>query len=167
MSNNRIRSLACNDDKASHRIVGCLTGRRGYESGILGYYSREYVATAMRRLLAEDPEARLRVEPHNSKLFSIQHDDKILRSTDVEWIISDLGELGVKIQNQFFFLYKGESLMYNGEEDSPQKYRLVMKREFEDVIKTPIEDYKENGVWMDIDHSTAVDEIRYFNEGEE
>ena len=49
------------------------------------------------------------------------------------WIVNDLGELGVKIGNRFFFLYKGESLEYeNGTHDdgSPIMWRAVGKREF-------------------------------------
>lgn len=37
---------------------------------------------------------------------------KRLTSDQVEWVVNDLGELGVKIGNQFFFLYKGYSLVY-------------------------------------------------------
>lgn len=43
----------------------------------------------------------------------------------VEWIVNDISELGIKVGNQFFFLYKGRSL-----ENSRGKYRFVGKREF-------------------------------------
>lgn len=49
---------------------------------------------------------------------------KNLTEDDVEWVVNDHAELGVKIGEQFFFLYKGES--YRG----GNKYRLVFKREF-------------------------------------
>lgn len=64
---------------------------------------------------------------------------------DVQWIVNSLGELGVKIGSQCFFLYKGESLEYglkgysvkdgvclhsNG---TPMRYRIVGKREFGEV----------------------------------
>jgi len=42
----------------------------------------------------------------------------------VEWVVNDLAELGVKIGNEFFFFYKGES--YKG----GSKWRYVGKREF-------------------------------------
>ena len=56
-----------------------------------------------------------------------------LKSKDVEWIVNDSAELGVRINGQCFFLYKGHSLQYKkGEHDSgvPMKVRLVGKREF-------------------------------------
>lgn len=42
----------------------------------------------------------------------------------VEWIVNDLGELGVKIGEQCFFLYKGRSYV------GWREYRKVWKREF-------------------------------------
>lgn len=73
-----------------------------------------------------------------------------LKSDDVEWVVNDLAELGVKIGDQFFFLYKGRSLVYGELDDDPTKppvhedadarvgyregdrmrWRPVMKREF-------------------------------------
>jgi hypothetical protein len=55
------------------------------------------------------------------------------------WIVNDLGELGVKIGERFFFLYKGENIEYGSDgkgpvalhdDGTPMKYRLVGKREF-------------------------------------
>jgi hypothetical protein len=51
----------------------------------------------------------------------------------VQWITNDNGELGVKIGEQFFFLYKGCSLVYEeGKHDDgrPMMWRNVGKREF-------------------------------------
>ena len=56
-----------------------------------------------------------------------------LRPEDVCWIVNDLGELGVQIGEQCFFLYKGMSIEYdNAEHDdgTPMQYRMVGKREF-------------------------------------
>lgn len=58
---------------------------------------------------------------------------QVLSADDVQWITNDNAELGVKIGNQFFFLYKGGSLVYeNGthDDDTPMMYRPVFKREF-------------------------------------
>lgn len=61
-----------------------------------------------------------------------QHDEPL-------WIVNDLGELGVKIGERFFFLYKGENIEYGSggkgsialhDDGTPMKYRLVGKREF-------------------------------------
>jgi hypothetical protein len=65
-----------------------------------------------------------------------------LTADDVEWVVNDLAELGVKIGAQFFWLYKGESLTYgndhhtsaNGvaihDDGKPMHWRPVFKREF-------------------------------------
>lgn len=57
----------------------------------------------------------------------------ILEATDVEWVVNDNAELGVKIGDQFFWLYKGKSLVYKtGRHDdgSQMFWRPVFKREF-------------------------------------
>jgi hypothetical protein len=55
-----------------------------------------------------------------------------LEAEDVQWVVNDDGELGVKIGDQLFFLYKGESLAPGGLRDdgSPKLWRNVQKREF-------------------------------------
>lgn len=59
-----------------------------------------------------------------------------------QWIVNDLGELGVKVGRRFFFLYKGENLEYGEDTPSetalhddgtPMRYRMVGKREFGEV----------------------------------
>jgi hypothetical protein len=54
------------------------------------------------------------------------------KAQEPEWIVNDNAELGVKIGDQFYFLYKGRKLKYTeGHEDgSPLYYRPVGKREF-------------------------------------
>lgn len=58
-----------------------------------------------------------------------------------EWIVNSNGELGVKVDGRFYFLYKGDSLEYAGGSDGivhhddgpPMMYRMVGKREFGEV----------------------------------
>ena len=55
---------------------------------------------------------------------------------DVKWVVNDSYELGVRIGDQFFWLYKGGSLVYeDGKHDdgSPIRFRAVAKREFGEV----------------------------------
>ena len=58
---------------------------------------------------------------------------------DVQWIVNDIGELGVLVQGRAFFLYKGESLEYrdpkHDEGEGERLYRLVYKREFGEVCR--------------------------------
>ena len=56
-----------------------------------------------------------------------------LQADDVKWIVNDSAELGVMIHGQAFFLYKGDSLVYeSGTHDNGKQmyYRPVFKREF-------------------------------------
>ena len=77
-----------------------------------------------------------------------------LSADDVEWVVNDLAELGVKIGDQFFFCYKGYSLVYGALNEDPtlppvhedsdpsvgyalgdrMKWRPVNKREFGECI---------------------------------
>jgi hypothetical protein len=63
-----------------------------------------------------------------------------LTTDDVEWVVNSIAELGVKIGNQFFFCYKGSSLVYEeGDHDEeecggPLMWRPVFKREFGECI---------------------------------
>lgn len=79
----------------------------------------------------------------------------ILLEDDVEWVVNDIAELGVKIGNQFFWCYKGASFVYDGHEHNgvalhdngrPIYWRPVFKREFGECI-TPINhaDYSKVG----------------------
>jgi hypothetical protein len=63
-------------------------------------------------------------------------------ATEVEWVVNDNAELGVKIGDRFFFLYKGRSLVYGASPETakdgfaahdngtPMRWRPVHKREF-------------------------------------
>lgn len=55
---------------------------------------------------------------------------------DVEWIVNDMGELGVRIAGRCYFCYKGDSLVYDGKHDDgePILHRNVGKREFGETV---------------------------------
>lgn len=84
--------------------------------------------------IAELLERLAKVEPFNNEtLTRLQVAEAELKTAmaereltddDVEWVVNDLAELGVKIGDKFFFLYKGES--YCGGD----RWRRVFKREF-------------------------------------
>lgn len=50
------------------------------------------------------------------------------------WIVNSYGELGVKVGERFFFLYKGDNIEYENathdDDGTPMRYRVVGKREF-------------------------------------
>lgn len=72
-----------------------------------------------------------------------QHKGAHLQSQDVEWVINDNGELGVKIGTTFFWLYKGESSLQDPTDpeqiypptEGPHLWRKVRKREFGEVCR--------------------------------
>lgn len=69
-------------------------------------------------------------KPLSDKLKKLNN---ILTPDDVEWVVNDNCELGVKIGNRFFFLYKGHSLEYEDglhDDGSKMMWRYVGKREF-------------------------------------
>lgn len=65
-----------------------------------------------------------------------------LNQDDVQWVVNDIAELGVKIGDQFFWMYKGGSLVYGTDDDNVKDgivqhddggnmhWRPVFKREF-------------------------------------
>ena len=146
-----LSSRAVNDTTASHRIVGTS---KIFGDGILGYYPRDQISDMLLYIRKNDPQAIVRVEPHNPLLTGMA-----LRSTDVEWIVNNEGELGVKVGDQFFFLYKGESLMYGNDMD---QYRPVGKREFgESGPKSSYTESPEDYNWLPMDHSHQNNEMAY------
>lgn len=82
-----------------------------------------------------------------------------LEDKDVEWVVNNLGELGVKIGNQFFFLYKGESLVYDTQdsEEPDYMYRKVNKREFGETNVAPDLVTKIDAAASHLDWRRAID----------
>lgn len=108
-------------------FVGCACGAEGPTCGT----PEEAIAAWNRRSALPSPAGAVQVPQ--------------LKADDVEWIVNDNAELGVKIGNQVFFLYKGQSLVYeSGKHDdgTPMLYRMVGKREFGECCH-PVKFYKE------------------------
>lgn len=71
--------------------------------------------------------------------------------SEPQWIVNDLGELGVMVEGRAFFLYKGDNIEYNGLHDdgTPMMYRMVGKREFGETCHPVIHLKVENGIIYD------------------
>lgn len=166
MSKLNIKSLPCNAPEATHCISGSFDNGECTSHGIQGYYTREKVGLALSEMFEVDPAAKLRVEPYNVDLVEAP-----LCSTDVEWIVNDLGEIGVKIGYQQFFLYKGESFMYSSkEEDGPSTYRLIGKRELGEVLSLDStfdkDGFLDRGTFYPLDFKTAKQQIAWYSSEE-
>lgn len=90
-----------------------------------------------KRLVGHDGEASF-IQAHINQAVSeaveaLSADGGDLKAEQVEWVVNDNAELGVKIGRRFFWLYKGESLVYKEakhDDGSPMHWRPVFKREF-------------------------------------
>jgi hypothetical protein len=67
-----------------------------------------------------------------------------LEENEVQWVVNNLGEVGVKVGDRIFFCYKGESFVYRSEETqiSDQasvrlRWRTVGKRELGETLMLP------------------------------
>ena len=70
-------------------------------------------------------------------IHQLTQENAALREAEPQWIVNDLGELGVEVNGRCFFLYKGDNIEYTCEDNadchpdgSPMLYRIVGKREF-------------------------------------
>ncbi|WP_150790034.1 hypothetical protein [Pandoraea iniqua] len=106
-----------------------------------------YSAHDFTNLVAENSSLRLDVQRLEKQVLQLNeelHTADLVRAADapqvgnlrddqVEWVVNDIAELGVKIGQQFFWLYKGRSLVYEEakhDDGSPMHWRHVFKREF-------------------------------------
>lgn len=81
-----------------------------------------------------------------------------LTTAQVEWVVNDHAELGVKIGEQFFWLYKGRSIAYaNAQHDDggPMFWRPVFKREFGECAH-PV-NYENPHMWGTVSLSDSND----------
>lgn len=62
----------------------------------------------------------------------------LLSANDVRWVVNDNGELGVEVNGQCFFCYKGESIQYDDDpthdDGRPIMVRQIGKREFGETV---------------------------------
>jgi hypothetical protein len=79
----------------------------------------------------------------------------------IEWVVNSLGELGVCSSGRYYFLYKGRSIEYDGEDAEGVMVRPVGKREFGEVCR-PVGYLKvENGILYDRTPNPYVEELLY------
>jgi hypothetical protein len=122
-------------DNATNEVVlaAVLECARAWvpEARIMGNVRAGDIARAVATLLTPPPSTDV----------IHQLEERKLSAEDVQWVTNDIAELGVKIGNQFFFLYKGESLVYGAldpdptvppvhDDGTPMHWRPVFKREF-------------------------------------
>lgn len=87
-----------------------------------------------------NPEPRglyYRVEDVQASLATTSTAPAPLAEDDVEWVVNDMGELGVRVRGRCFFCYKGESLVYKDglrSDGTPILHRNIGKREFGETV---------------------------------
>lgn len=59
----------------------------------------------------------------------LQLEDAVNESAVVKWVVNSLGELGVHVDGEYYFLYKGASIVYEND-DKLLSVRPVGKIEF-------------------------------------
>lgn len=135
----KIRDLQC-------RIIAAQDAVRMARSNQLKAYNDTSVSTEdWGALMAIQSDAEVSLFRRQQELVLLEKEEarrqreripglaKLLVKDDVEWVVNDNGELGVKIGNRFFFLYKGGSLEYREgrhNDGDPILWRPVYKREF-------------------------------------
>ncbi|GGE18512.1 hypothetical protein GCM10011390_42110 [Aureimonas endophytica] len=112
-----------------------LTSLQREKAAAMGFLDGSRAVIA--RLEAERDALAAEVE----RLRECVEQAETLSAEQVEWVTNDAAELGVKVRDQFFFLYKGRSLVYGAldpdptvppvhDDGTPMHWRPVFKREF-------------------------------------
>lgn len=178
MSNDKLKSIMAHFDAAieSARLYGSTDANKGF--GVYTDQNSRFV-----RCMHES------IAKHRRALESaIREAIAAPGVAQPQWIVNDLGELGVQVGQRFYFLYKGDNIEYGeaGEkialhdDGTPMKYRMVGKREFgevchpmkwlaqgrshdrytEELVYTPGLSFgkPEDGAWRDLPSPTAEQE---------
>lgn len=118
--------LSDSDDALLSKVWADLAKSRGIEQ---------------KKRIPPTPQRHQEIEAELQRIYRKRLMDNLslLTEADVEWVVNSLGELGVKIGDQFFFLYKGRSFSYANDPTTetddaggrePIMWRPVGKREF-------------------------------------
>lgn len=121
------------------RNVVELTLSQGVSVRLLSFVARERACSSAEFSGTDVHGNQFRVQVGDSALavYAKTDYDNPIGPNDVMWVVNDLGELGVRIGERSFFMYKGESIVYGNEADSPKMQRRVQKREFGEVCRPP------------------------------
>lgn len=92
----------------------------------------EYEADSLKHFLGLGPEPDM-LEYDTDVPAAVPQAVAVPEDAAPEWIVNDLGELGVRIGARFYFLYKGDNISYETglhDDGTPMLWRPVGKREF-------------------------------------
>lgn len=111
--------------------------------------AQDFISSLFHILNPEVPQVKHL--PHND----IFNRKKTTAIPDPEWVVNEAGELGVRIGERVFFMYKGDPLEYETDPPGQGLYRKVEKREFgesgpisEMKKRNPKDWLAETGGWM-------------------
>lgn len=124
-----------------HRVRDVVTGvatswapssQLVYFCGYVGVCSGQTLPLGIYAIVIE-PENAFAFDP----LLQIKKQERQVEADEVEWVVNNYFEVGVKIRGRSFFLYKGRSLEYTEEKITT---RPLGKRELGEVLRVNGED---------------------------